>query len=289
MQDYMRRRNIKTFSHWTDRHISIYTQARIHHLVKKNPNPKPYLFDNLRKLLYNNFRYTAPLQFMRYKSIITKTINIFTKNIYSKSPSHTKSANIFEWKTIKEAAMLMIASTWKSYMSALVLLLTHVVGCRAAEALELRWEDFKKESNENGKFWIWTIRVSKNNPMAMKHEQLTYKRHPSKRLFEEIYIKYREILGKPKSGRMFPLPWARTCNVNYQLTKISRIMNLKGKISCHSGRNYATNKMITSNATPQTIRCTLRWAPNSTMIDRYRSIQLETSKIGGANFLEVYE
>ena len=285
----MSKRNIKSFDQWSERHVSIYTQARVQHLISKNPKAKPYLFDNLRKLIANNFRFTAPLCFMRYKSIISKVVNVYAKTFFTENPNYTKSANVFEWSTIKLAASELVKTGWKGTMAALILLFTHTVGCRASEALNLYWEDFEKENNENGKFWKWRVRVSKNNQLALNQEQLTYKRHPSKRIFETIYKNYHRTLGRPNVGRMFPQSWGKTTNVNYQLTKISKKLGLAKKISCHSGRHYCTNLLIVKEAPPQSIRCTLRWSPNSKMIDRYRSKNLETSKIGGANYLEVYQ
>ena len=289
MINFMKKRNIEGFDQWTDTHVSIYTQARLQHLLHKNPLAKPYLFDNLRKLIANNFRFTAPLKFMRYKATITKVVNIYAKAHFIKNPNFTKSANIFEWSTIKQAAIALLNLGWKGTMSALVLLFTHVVGCRASEALNLYWEDFEKVKTDTGNFWTWRLRVSKNNQLSLRQEQLTYKKHPSKRLFESIYRNYFKTQGCPKQGRIFPEKWSETHNVNYMLAKVSKMLKLKRKITCHSGRGYCCNRLIEKQAPPQSIRFTLRWAPNSPMLDRYRSIQLETGPMGGASYLEVYD
>ena len=200
MKKFMKNRSIKSFSTWSNQQVSIYTQARLHHLIKKYPRAKAYRFDNLKKMILNNFRFTAGLQFMRYKATITRIMNTFTKEHFTKNPTTSKSADVFEWNVITEAANKLREEGWKGIMAALVLLFCHTTGCRAAEALALHWEDFKAEENESGKYWTWKLRTSKNNMDGKRNEQLTYKRHPSKKIFEDTYRIYRKTLGKPKTG-----------------------------------------------------------------------------------------
>ena len=255
-------------------------------MLDKHPRAKSYRFTDIRNFLTSAFKHTAPAEFMRYKSVITKVINTYAKDHFSKIKGGSKHAEVYPWEVVIEIAEWLSKKDFKGLKAALVLLLTHAVGCRASEALDLQWEDWKEVTTPAGKFWTWDLRTSKTNVIPRKLDQLTYKRHPSKRIFENMFRNYYKCLGKPKKGYIFEGQWSKTCNVNYQLKLASKHFKLCPRISCHSGRNFATHRLIERGASEQTTRIFMRWAPNSRMLDLYRNNALETSKVGGANYLE---
>ena len=213
---FMKVRRIGSFSDWKENQLVKYVKCRVKHLIKKSKlNPKSYKFLKLKEELETIFKYAAPLQFAKYKSTITRTINQEGCKHFEKNLTRVKHATTVEIGIIQNMAAHLSRQGWQEILTAIALLMTHYTGARAGEICKLYWEDWTKIKNKTGKFWVFLLRTSKSNKLAQNAEQLTYQRHPSKQLFEKLFLNYWKVSGKPKKGRMFPEDWMSTRNINY--------------------------------------------------------------------------
>lgn len=286
----MKMQKIGNFAEWRENQLVKYVKCRVNHLIKKSKTKiKSYKFLRLKEELETIFKYAAPLQFAKYKAVLTRTINQEGCKYFDKNLTRVKHATTVDIGVIKDMAYHLSKQGWQEILTAIALLMTHYTGARAGEICKLFWEDWKKIQNNTGKFWVFILRTSKSNKLAQNAEQLTFQRHPSKQLFEKLFTNYWKVSGKPKAGLMFPKEWMSTRNLNYRLKIASQELGIDPKITCHSGRSWAAQQLALRGADLATINIFMRWSPNSKMFYKYRNLAIEETKQGGAHYLLIPE
>ena len=288
MEKYMMKKKIGKFSEWKEHHLVKFVKLRFKHIVKKHGKKvvKAYVFRNLKEHWERIFRYCAPYQFAKFKPTITRELNNNCGAYFNENLSRVTHATTVDIKIVIEVARELLQGPWQDVLAGLSLLFTHFTGARNCEIGNLRWEDWGKSKNEVGKFWVWFVRTSKMNKIP-RNEQLTYQRHPTKRLFESAFLNYWRVSGKPTSGKIFPQDWFTTKNINYRLESACKRLNVKPKLTCHSGRSWAAQQLALSGTDITTINTFMRWSVNSKMLYTYRNTAIEETRKGGAHILQI--
>ena len=293
IRKFMKIKGIEKSTMWTQNQLVEFVTVRTEYMMKKEKKPiKAYKFVSLRDTLETIFKcecYSSGDKlnnYPKFKSTIKKTINQISDKYYKNNLVRVKHASTFSIRTIVRIAKELSEGDWKEILTAIALLMSHYTGARMKEISDLWWEDWIIKRNKIGTFWVWLVRTSKSNKIPVRREQLTYLKHPEKRLFESLFINYWKASGKPKSGKIFPEPWFTTHNINYQLKKISKCHKIDPPISAHSGRNWAAQQLVLKRTDLVTVNLYMRWATNSQMIFRYRNNAVEETKAGGAYALQ---
>ena len=294
LRKFMKKRGINNVNQMNENQLVEFVTLRTNHMVRKmgTKKIKAYKFSNLKERLESIFKSEDSkniglTNYPKFKSTITKTINEIADKYYKTNLVQVKHATTVDIKTIVSIAEKLATQEWKQILTAIALLMSHYTGARMGEISELRWEDWIRKKNKIGNFWIWIVRTSKTNKIPVKREQLTYIKHPKKRLFESLFKNYWKINNKPKNGKIFPTKWFNTANINYQLKKISKEYKIEPPLSAHSGRNWAAQQLALADTDIITVNLYMRWSPNSKMLYRYRNIMLEETKSGGAFILQI--
>jgi len=182
--------------------------------------------------------------------------------------------------TLKEMRPLIL-SLWRessvlSKKTALAAALCFLSGCRMKEALGLYIEDFRKVVNHQGlAFLICPLRVSKTNVFCTKREELIIPL--PKDLVFPLLDMCREISNKRVAGLLFAgNPILTTAKTSYHLGRVAKQLSFKNIPTGHSGRVSMLVRMLQEGISETNVKVHMRWKSDSSMIQYYRSNNLET-------------
>jgi hypothetical protein len=267
-----------------DKLIKIFIEKWIR-CKNKKLDIKPYVIDNT---IWHTILSIDKIQgkiLLSQKSLVKLIAKQYAMKIFGEKLYRAKRANTITtgdaWLIIK--SLLEPKTNWWSKCSAICFAITMCTGARMIDTTRLYWEDIFTEENESGRYLVFPLRVSKSNQMAKRAEQLTYKIEPDNIIKLDCLLEnWKKYTIKSNLGKIFDAgePISPQKLVGY-ISRKAKKLNL-GPISGHSGRYSILKALFEFDIDDNSKKLFMHWSPGSQMPLHYRSVMLETSKIGAA-------
>jgi len=164
--------------------------------------------------------------------------------------------------------------------AALYSAMTFFTGARAIEIGKLFIEDL--ELREDGTALVMPIRESKTNVFKETPCRLTLVFRPDNPI--DLKSLYLRVKGDRVEGRLFQACKNRR-TLCYHYARGALELEWSRAPTGHSGRTTAITLGIAAGIPDMDLEIMFRWAPNSNMIRRYRSVHMEESPIGAPSMI----
>jgi hypothetical protein len=252
----------------------------------RNNDIKPYKVENIH---YDTILAVEKIQGkigIGQKSILKRGANRAAMKIFEKRLYRPTRAPVIPMVKVLEVIEILWTKdfNWWTRAAAVLLGITFTTGARMMDGLRLYWEDIYYEENQSGKYLILPVRVSKNNLNPKRPEQLTFRINNNNIIqLERLISAWQTYTHNNGKGKMFESK--EIVNTQKIVGYINRTLSknkLNFKIGGHSGRNSVLLQCFENKIDETGLKIYLRWTPNSNMHIHYRSLLLETSKVGTA-------
>ena len=240
-------------------------------------------------------RPSRPNAYTRWSATIIRTMDAFDErkvtaaakfvNKWARDRAKESAATkLYEPHQAERFLMSDILELWKHWLSsdkrvrreaALYSAITFFTGARAIEVGKLYVEDLYFA--QNGTAIVCPIRESKTNVFKNVPERLTMKLLDNCPInFEELFA---EVIEGRTSGRLFRACKNRRTLV-YHYGRGAMELGWSRSPTGHSGRSTAITMGIAAGVPQGMLEINFRWASNSDMYRRYKSIHMECTEAG---------